>query len=111
MFPFCFEFLRKKCTGSKHKHILPFEKRKTHSHAVEKTKKKLPSSFLLWKHPLKDMLEKKQSQTEEERSLFGPSSAVWSILAQCSAGLGSYMANRHKIQNHMGQIHPWCKQM
>lgn len=105
MFPFCFEFLRKKCTGSKHKHILPFEKRKTHSHAVEKTKKKLPSSFLLWKHPLKDMLEKKKNnlkQKKREASL---------ILAQCSAGLGSYMANRHKIQNHMGQIHPWCKQM
>lgn len=25
MFPFCFEFVRKKCTGSKHKHVLPFE--------------------------------------------------------------------------------------
>lgn len=108
---FLFWIYEKKCTGSKHKHILLFEKRKTHSHAVEKAKKKLPSSFLWWKHPLKNMLERKQSQTEEERSLFDPSSAIWSILAQCSARLGSYMANRHTIQNHMGQIHPWCKQM
>lgn len=49
---------------------------------MEKAKKKLLSSFLLWKHPLKDVLERKQSQTEEERSLFDPSSAIWSILAQ-----------------------------
>lgn len=72
MFPFCFEFVRKKCTGSKHKHILPFEnlkKRKGKHTATQskKAKKKLPSSSLQWKHPLKYMLEGKQSVSNKGR--------------------------------------------
>lgn len=68
MFPFCFEFLRKKNALEVNTNtFFPFDKRKTHSHAVEKAKKKAPLFFLVMEAPFKRCRKKTMSNRRREK--------------------------------------------